>query len=370
MFKRIYAFFFTYMAAMYLSQTLIIFWLYQKGFGFSDLIDYGLITYLTALVGIVFLPKIKMSAKRAMFYGIISSMLIVLVLIKIWNPGQLYLSAIFSGLNVIFFWIPCNAMFFIFSSENKRGTNSGMYFLITPIIGLTLQPLTGIIAEKFGFEVMFLVGFCTYLIPIMLLKFLPDFEWNLNLREDFSKIKFNWATFFQGATSRINYSLVPIFSLFFLKTPREFGNFFGYLAIVAGIASVLNGYISDKIKNRKVFFYLFTSLAVLSFLPLPFIKNIYYWGLFAGISSLCMNLANPFWLTFNLDYYKEVGVSKTMALRELFLNSGYIFTLLVVFLVYHFTASAKIGFTIIILLCCVLPAASYFQGVYRTKIAV
>lgn len=368
MFKRIYFFFFTYMAAMYLSQTLLIFWLFKNGFGFSDLIIYSLGVYVVALVGIVFLPKIKMSAKRAMFFGILQSALIVLVLIKINSPLQLYLSAIFSGLNVIFFWIPYNTMFFKFSSESKRGTNSGIYFLITPIIGITLQPLTGIIAEKFGFEIMFLVGAFCYLIPIIFLKFLPDFEWNLNVKEELSKIKFNWATLFQGMSSRINYSLIPIFSLFFLKTPKQFGNFFGYLAIITAIASVLNGYISDKIKNRKIFFYFFTSLAVVSFLPLAFVDNIYYWGIFAGISSLCMNLANPFWLTFNLDHYKEIGVDKTMALREFFLNLGYIFTLLVVFLVFYFTSSTKISLIVISVLCCFFPVVSYLQGVYRDKI--
>ena len=365
LFKRIYFFFFTYMAAMYLSQTLVVFWLFQKGYGFSDLIGYYLIAYVVALMGIIFLPKIKMSAKWAMFLGILQSMLIVVCLIKIWSPWQLVLSAVFSGLNVIFFWIPYNSMFFKFSSESKRGTNSGMYFLITPIIGVTLQPLTGIVAEKFGFTTMFLIGTCSYLVPLIFLKFLPDFEWRLDVKEEVKKLKFNWSTFLQGATSRINYSLIPIFSLFFLKTPRQFGNFFGYLAIIAAVAAVLNGYISDKLKSRKAFFYIFTFLAVVSFLPLPFITDIYYWSIFAGISSLCMNLANPFWFTFNLDYYKEIGIEKTMALREVFLNSGYILTLLVVFLTYYLTNSTKISFLVIVLLCCLLPIVSYFQKVYK-----
>jgi MFS family permease len=355
------------MGAMYLSQTLIVFWLYIKGYGFSDLVIYNLFCYLVALVGIVFLPRINTNAKRAMLWGIVFSALIVLTLIRIWSPFQLFLSAFFSGLNVIFFWIPYNAMFFKFSSEEKRGTNSGMYFLITPIIGITLIPLTGIFAQRFGFETMFLIGFFTYLIPIILLKFLPDFNWQLDLKEEFSKIKFNWSTFLQGATWRVSGSLVPIFSLFFFKTPREFGNFFGYLALITGIASVINGYISDKIKNRKYFFYFFSFLAVVSFLPLPFVTNVYTWSIFAGISGLCMNLASPFWLTFNLDYYKEFGVRKTMALRELFLNSGYTFTMLVVFLVYYFTHSTKISLLVICVLCCFLPIASYLQKIYIKK---
>ena len=353
---------------MYLSQTLLVFWLFKNSFGFASLIFYYLFSYLVALLGIIFLPKIQMNVKKAMFYGILLSAFSVLVLIKLPLPYfQMILSAIFSGLNVIFFWIPYNTMFFKFSSEDKRGANCGMYYLITPIVGITLQPLTGIIAEKFGFQPMFLFGIFFYLIPLFILKFLPDYIWQLDIKEVLSKIKFDFSLLLQGATSRINYSLISIFSLFFLTTPKQIGNFFGYLAIVAAIVSVFNGYISDKIKNKKYFFYFFSSLAVLSFVPLAFARNPYSWSILAGISSLCIYLANPFWFTYSLDKYKDFGVEKSMALREVFLNSGYIFNLLVVFLVFNFTGSSKISLLIICVICCLLPIVSYLQKVYINK---
>ena len=355
------------MAAMYFSQTLLVFWLYKNNFGFSSLIIYYISSFLFALLGILYLPKKTNNSKRNIFLGTLFSALSIFVLIKIFNPWQLLISAIFTGLNVVYFWITYNIMHFKYSSEGKRGLNSGIYFLITPIIGITLQPLAGIVAEKFGFTILFFIGMLLYSIPIFLIRYLPSFDLNLDVKKGLKNLKFNGATFLQGATSRVNYSLIPIFSLFFLKTPRQFGNFFGYLAIIAALASVFNGYISDKIKNRKVFFYLFTSLAVISFLPLAYINNIYYWGIFAGISSLCMNLVNPFWLTFNLDFYKEIGVDKTMILREVFLNMGYIFTLLVVFIVFYFTSSTQFSLIIITILCCFLPIVSYLQGVYRNK---
>jgi MFS family permease len=367
MFKRIYFFFIFYMGAVYFTGSLLVLWLSKNNFNFSDLIIYYLLTFFVALVGILYLPKNKISAKKAIFWGILLNLSYVLVLVKIFSPLQLYLSAILSGLNVVYFWVPYNIMYFKYSSENNRGLNSGIYFLITPIIGITLQPLSGIVAEKFGFYTMFFIGFLLYLIPLFWVRYLPDFTWNLDIKKEISTLKFNWSTFFQGIASRINWALIPIFSLFFLKTPKQFGLFFGYLGIVTALASVINGYISDKIKNRKVFFYLLSSLAVISFLPLAFVENVYYWGIFAGISSLCMSLANPFWLTFNLDYYKEIGVDKTMILREVFLNLGYVFNLLIVFLVFYFTSSAKTSLIVISLMCCLLPIVSYFQGVYRDK---
>ena len=356
------------MVSMYFAQTLVVLWLSKNGFGFNELLIYYIVTFGVALLGILFSQKIKINAKASIFWGLLFSALSVLILIKIFGPYQLYLSGLFSGLNVIFFWIPCNIMFFKYSDDEKRGLNSGMYFLITPIIGITFQPLAGIIAEKFNFETVFWIGVFSYIIPTILIKFLPSFEYEINAKKYFLENKFNWSTFFQGMSSRISWALVPIFTLFFIKTPRDFGNFFGYLALLAAIASVLNGYISDKIKNRKMFFYVLSFLTVFSFLPLAFVNNVYYWGIFAGISSLCINLVNPFWLTFNLDYYKDIGVEKTMVLREIYLNMGYLATISITLLVFYLTSSPKASLMVVSIICLLLPMASYLQGVYRAKI--
>lgn len=357
------------MAAMYFSSTLFVFWLSKNNFGFSTLVLYYLGTFLVTLLGILYLPKSNLTAQKSIFWGIIFNLIYVLILIKIFSPIQLFISAIFSGLNVIYFWIPYNTMYFKYSSTEKRGLNSGIYYLITPIVGITLQPLAGIVADKFGFEIMFSIGILLYIIPIFLIRFLPNFEWNFDIRKELSILKFNWSTFFQGVSSRINYSIITIFTLFFITNPISFGGFFGYLALIAAVASIINGYISDKIKNKKYFYYLFSTLAVVSFLPLAFVDNPYYWALFVGISNLCIYLANPFWFTFNLDYYKDFGIEKTMALREFFLNTGYVFSLFIVFLIFSFTSSTKISLIAVSTFACILPIASFFQKVYRDKIS-
>jgi MFS family permease len=199
------------------------------------------------------------------------------------------------------------------------------------------------------------------------LYFLPDFKWDLSIKKELSMYKFNWSTLLQGMSSKINFNIIPIFTLFFITTPRQFGNFFGYLALVTAVASLINGYFSDKIKSRKYFFYFLSIVAVLSFLPLAFAKDSYTWAIFVGISSLCIYLANPFWFAFNIDYYKEVGIEKTIILREVYLNSGYILNFIIVFSVFYFTNSTKISLIVISIVCCILPIASYFQGVYLNE---
>ncbi len=353
------------MGAMLFTQTLLVFWLSKNGFGFSELILYYTCCFLFSLIAILYFPKKNINVKKAIFFGILCSALGVLVLVKIFSPVQLYLSAIFGALNILFFWVPFNTMYFKYSSEEKRGLNSGILFLINPIIGITLQPLAGIIAEKFSFETMFLIGMVMYLIPLFLVKIIPNFNLDLNIKNELHNLKFNWTTFFQGMASRVNYTLVPIYTLFFIKTPMGFGNFFGYLSLITVIAAIFNGHISDKMKNRKYFFYLFLSLTALSFLLLAFSSSPYYWGIFAGISGLCFSLTNPFWFTYNLDHYREIGVEKTIILREVFLDIGYTVSLLVVLVVYYFTFSTKISLMIISILCCFMPVVSYLQGAYQ-----
>ncbi len=344
--------------------TLIFLWLSRQGYGFSELLLWQLCVFGSALVCLFLFPKLTMNGRRSIFWGVMFSALQFLILIKIFNHSELYLSAIFSGLNNVFFWLPYNIMYFKFSHQERRGFHSGMYFLITPIIGVTLMPLAGVMAEKFGFETVFIAGVCAYSIPLLLVSLLPSFDYEINVKKYFYENKFNWTTFFQGMASRVNSSLIPIFTLFFITTPREFGNFFGYLALMTAVASVINGHISDRIKSRKIFFYLFTSLAVVSFLPLAFSGDSSSWHIFASIASLCFSLASPFWLTFNLDYYKNIGVEKTMALREMFLHLGYVSGLAVIFLVFYFTSSAKASLAVLSLACLFFPVVSYYQKVY------
>jgi len=355
------------MGAVYFSQTLIILWLSKNGFNFSNIVVYYLISYVVAIISIFILSKIKMELKPTILLGVLLSALSVAVLIDIHSSYQLYISAILTGLNVIFFWIPYNMMYFKYSSEKKRGLNSGMYFLITPIVSIILQPFAGLVAEKFGFETVFLIGIFLYVIPIFITRFLPNFEFDLNIKKELVNTGFNWPNLFQGFILRISYSLIPLFTLFFITTPKDFGNFFGYLAILATVASLINAYFSDKMKSRKIFFYIFTIFAVISFLPLAFIDNVHGWIIFTGISSLCIYLANPFWFAFSFDYYKNINVEKTIVLREIFLDLGYVMTLLVIFIVFYFTSSTKISLIVVSLIACIFPVVSCLQGIYKDK---
>jgi hypothetical protein len=55
------------MVAMYFAQTLLTFWLFKNGFGFSDLIIYYLIIYIVALIYIFSFSNFKLNLKKSIF---------------------------------------------------------------------------------------------------------------------------------------------------------------------------------------------------------------------------------------------------------------------------------------------------------------
>ena len=95
----------------------------------------------------------------------------------------------------------------------------------------------------------------------------------------------------------------------------------------------------------------------------PSVESFVY--LLVGIGTFTLTLANPFWLTFNIDHYQDLGLEKTMAIREAYLNLGYIAALALGFFVYLFTDSVKYGLVLVSAVCLLLPLASYWQGVYN-----
>jgi len=366
MFKRIYFFFITYLIAMTLSQSFLVLWYVKNGVGFEHLVGSFVAGSVVALA-ILFFFTGEMRAKKAIFIGTLASMLSVISVIWFYHVWQLYLSSLIAGFNIVLFWSTYNTMHFKFRLSDQKGFSSGMLFLLSPILSIFLLPFAGFLAERFGFRNLFIVGALSYLIPLFVsIRYLPDFQLNFNIRQELAKTGFDYGTFFQGVGMRINYSLIPVYTLFFINTPFCFGSFFAYLSVMTVVASLINSHISDRIKNRRVFLYVFSILSAISFTMLAFAQNTETWQLYAAISNLCFYLAVPFWLVATLDHYESNGVGeKKMMLREFFLNLGYIFALGCVVVIYKFTSNPSLGLGFVSILTLFLPLSVYLQRTYR-----
>lgn len=70
MFKRIYIFYLTYLAAMTYSQTLLMLWFFENKISYTGMLFYFLSTYLFALLFYFILQNIRFSSKLSLLLGV------------------------------------------------------------------------------------------------------------------------------------------------------------------------------------------------------------------------------------------------------------------------------------------------------------
>ena len=367
MFKRIYFFFLTYIAAMTYSQTLLMLWFFQNGISYAEMLIYFFTIYFFVFIFYFILENRKFSSRFSLLLGILCSAIGVLLanFIPV-STYLIYVLALFFALNFVFFWTIYNALHFKYSEKHERGFKSGVYFLLFPVLGAILSPISGLIVGKFGFSFLFLSSMFLYIIPIILISYLPNFDFKFETHKAFSEIEYPFLIIFQGYISMLTWNIIPIFTLFFITTPFKLGSFFGYLSVFAALAALLNSKISDKLKKRASFFYTFNILNVFSYIPLVFSNSLIGWQLFSGINNFTFNLTGPFNMTLTLDHAKNEIVT-TMLGREIYLNFGRIFMIIFILFIYFITNSWQTALLYSALIPVFYPIIAYYQRVYLTR---
>ncbi len=366
MFKRIYFFYLTYLMAMVYSQTLLMLWFFKNGISFIEMMFYFLTIYLLVLPISFLLQGRKFSSRTALLLGVGMSVAGVLTANFITlHAYYIFFMSLLFALNIIFFWTIYSAMHFKYSEKEEHGFKSGIYYLLFPITGALLSPLSGFIVEKLGYHFLFLSSMVLYAVPFVLIFYLPNFEFEFETSKALSEIEHPLLVAFQGYIFMLTTNIVPIFTLIFITTPFKLGNFFGYLAIFSALAAVFNSKISDRFKKRALFFYIFTSLNALSYIPLVLSKSFANWQVFSGINNLTYNLVNPFNLTMILDHAKP-NIVQTMLGRQIYFTFGEIFTIVFFLIIYYFTSSLWSALIWSSLVPLLYPIVAYYQKVYLT----
>ncbi|MES2023252.1 MAG: hypothetical protein V4439_01065 [Patescibacteria group bacterium] len=363
MFKKVFLFYLSYLVALTYSQTLLMLWFLTNGVSYLQMLFYFLVLYVSVLVTFFLLRNINFSSKFALVFGVTTSALGVLVANFMTQPAHIFITAILFGFNIVFFWTIYNSLHFKYSQSNENGYKSGAYFLFMPIFSAVLAPLAGFVATKLGYHFLFLSGIVLYILPFYFAFHMPKFDFKFNFINSARNMENKLLIAFQGYNEMLSYNIVPIFTLFFINTPGKLGNFFGYLAILSAVTAFLNSKISDKFKNRKLFFYLFISLHSLSYIPLALVNSLAGWRIFAGISNFTFGLANPFNLALAVDHAKGETVD-TMLGREIYLNSGRVVMILVALTVFFFSHSLKVALLLSVLASLLYPVVAYFKKVY------
>jgi len=116
--------------------------------------------------------------------------------------------------------------------------------------------------------------------------------------------KLKTITFLDGAFHYLNAGIIPVYTLLFITTEKNFGWFLGYLGLIGFIIAIFLSYKSDKKQKRIGYIMFLFILMSFSTLSLVLAKTISVWIILVGIFTIIYNVSNPFRLAVTMDVKK------------------------------------------------------------------
>jgi len=132
--------------------------------------------------------------------------------------------------------------------------------------------------------------------------------------------------------------VVPIYTLYFIKSPLKYGIYLSYLALLSIIVNFILGKITDKIKKQTVFIYpIAIAIAVTTFMFAVVELNLANWIILTGILQLISPIFSSLTVRLLVDNHNDMRL--LMPGRELMLSGGRVLGLLLVFISFTFEKS-------------------------------
>lgn len=328
---RLILFFSVFNWAFIFSRSILPSYFYKIGLQFDQIMLGSMLTFISILILIIFKASNFLKAKTAWIFAILLSIVYLLLVMNIKSSFQFYLASFIGGGTTFFFCVFYNLAHFKSTQEGTVGHSSAIMFSIGPIISIAAPFLAGISAES-NYNLIWIFSFLFFLVAIYFCRFPENFSMKYALRSAISEIK---ATrlfiFIEGVWEAMVFGIIPVFTLFFIKTPVGYGSFLVYLALSSVLANLLLGRFTDRIKKRTIFLYPITFLlsAITFAFPLA-TANLTAWIIFTGTLQFLLPL---FW---NVTTAMVVDAHPNLELaipgRELMLTLGRILGMSLAFL--------------------------------------
>jgi MFS family permease len=297
-------------------------------------------------ISIMTILRTNYSAKKSWYFSIAFYALYVLAIIKIFSPLEFYGAALLYGLTGVFFFVPYNIAHFENSPKHRTGISSAIMFNVWPIIGIGAPFLAGAIAQV-NFIYVWIASAIFGLLPLFLIKRQDDFKIKYSITKALKEIKATRIYIFLfGFWDSLNQAIIPIYALFFIKSPLYYGIYLAYLSLISILANLIIGHITDKIQKRSVFLYpvaFLTGFATLIFIFAT--ENITYWIIVTGVIQLFVPILTNLSTSLVVDSHKDLRLA--MPGRELLLSVGRVLGLFLVFLSFVFEKTPFIIFFVL-----------------------
>ena len=277
----------------------------------------------------------QLSSRPAWRWAIVLAFVGILVIIKIDYLWQFYLCNILLGINMVLFFAPYNIVHFQLTPKTRTSYSSAIMFSIYPLISLISPLLAGWLAE-ISYAYIWIGSAVFFLLALYLTKFQTQLTINFNWRKNLTYLRPTRVfILLEGLWEPVVFSAIPVFTLYFIQSPLYYGTYLAYLALVAVVANLALGQLSDKLRHRLGFLYPVTLLLVLTTLLLPLgINNLKLWLILTGALQFLLPLFWNFSTSFFVDL--QPNLTRDMPVREMLLAVGRTVGCLLVFANFYF----------------------------------
>ncbi|MDZ4229106.1 MAG: hypothetical protein U1C50_02525 [Patescibacteria group bacterium] len=311
------------------------------------------------LAGVLTLLLLKQLFSRlAWRLAIILSFISILLIMKIDHLWQFYLSYILAGMNMVLFSTPYNIVHFQLTPKTRTSYSSAIMFSVYPLISLISPLLAGWLAEINYIYIWIGTG-AFFLLALFLTKFQVNFTISFNWRRSFEYLRPTRVyILLQGLWEAVIFSAIPVFTLYFIQTPLYYGTYLAYLGLVAVVANLFLGQLSDKLRHRLKFLYPVTFLSALITLLLPLaINDLKLWLILTGVLQFLLPLFWNFSTAFFVDLQPDL--IRDMPVREILLAAGRTAGSFLVFANFYFETRPTYVFYLLGGIMCLYPLLLY-----------
>lgn len=264
----------------------------RQHFSFAQISLQAAIGYV---IPIVLLPFLRgFNFRLSILFGIAASALRAGYVLYVDQPHELYLYAVISGLQVIFFWIPYEILYFHGHDTKIHGRQSAAYFAIFSGAGIVMPVLSGFIADHFGFPILFGVGSGLMLVPFLFAFQIPQGYIRITLSDSLRHLKGVMLLFvFDGIFWSIAPGLIALSLLNFTKTAVQFGVVNSFVALGALFVSLFAARLSDRQQNRGMVIYPVSILSAILLIVLGRQQSLYVFTILFLIFTSLRTIAQP-----------------------------------------------------------------------------
>lgn len=287
------------------------------------------------LIGSLWLVIFKTYFSRLSWFGAsVASIIGLLLAMRTENIYYYYLYAVFLGIGSILYFIPYNIAHFRLTPGHRNSFSAAIMFSVMPVISFAAPLLAGFLAQ-ISYLYIWYGSFLFFLVVLALTKFQNNFQYKIKFKKDFVYLRPTWLLLvLEGLWEPVIFGVISVFTLNFIQTPLGFGSFLSYLGLVAIIANLFLGHVSDKLKNRVRFLIPVTVLLGLSTIAMPWaIGSLITWIIITGL----INFFAPLFWNFSTAYFVDLqpDVVKTMPAREWVLTTARTIGFLIVYLNFY-----------------------------------